>query len=865
MKINTKEQLIEELQRQKEQIEKLQKAESERKKAEKTQTTLYNIANAANTTSNLDELFKNIHKELGKIIDTTNFYIALYDEKSDIVSMPYYIDQTRETPAPKKIQKGLTNYVIRTQKPVFLTVQKREELIKAGEIAPSDWKSKLWLGVPLKIQDKIIGALAVQSYDDPHHFNENDLKILEFVSDQVAVVINRIHLREELDASEKKYRQIFEEFQDLYFLTDLKGIIKDLSPSVKQLGGYEREELIGTSVFGILVSRKQQMKFLKDLLRNKSVSDYELVLNKKSGEKIETSATAHIIYDENNRPFEIEGVLRDITERRKATEQINIQKAYFENLFEFAPDAIAVVDNDDYVLQINNEFTHLFGYTKNEAQGKKINDLVVPEELKMNGQKATKRVTNGETIYFDTIRQTKEGRKIDVSIIGKPIFYKREQLAVYAIYRDISTRKISEKIQKAIYNISHAANTTVNLQKLIEKIRYFLGTVLDTTNFYIALYDEENDLLTLPFMADEKDEATSFPAEQTITGYVIKTGKPLLATKRDIEDLTKAGKTTIVGSLAEVWLGVPLKIEEKTIGVIAVQSYTDKNLYSKKDLELFEFVSREIAVAIERQHVMENLKKTNSELISLKTTLEKRVRYSVKELRQKDHILIQQSRQASMGEMIGNIAHQWRQPLAAVAAIIQNYEDAYEEGTLDMDYIDKHTDLIMDILTQMSRTIDDFRYFFRPNKMKSNFNVKSVVLKTLKFLESSFKFNNINLTLDMAEDCELEGFPNEYSQVILVILTNSKDALLEREIKDKKIEISLGKYDNKTVLKIFDNAGGIKNDVLPKIFDPYFTTKEQGKGTGVGLYMSKTIVEKNMSGKLTCKNIAEGAEFKVVI
>jgi len=218
-----------------------------------------------------------------------------------------------------------------------------------------------------------------------------------------------------------------------------------------------------------------------------------------------------------------------------------------------------------------------------------------------------------------------------------------------------------------------------------------------------------------------------------------------------------------------------------------------------------------------------------------------------------------------MGEMIGNIAHQWRQPLAAVAAIIQNYEDAYEDGTLDMDYIEKHTDLIMDILTQMSRTIDDFRYFFRPNKMKSNFNVKSVVLKTLKFLESSFKFNNIKLIMDMAEDCELEGFPNEYSQVILVILTNSKDALMEREIKDKKMEISLRKYDNKTVLKISDNAGGIKNNVLPKVFDPYFTTKEQGKGTGVGLYMSKTIVEKNMSGKLTCKNVAGGAEFKVVI
>jgi len=742
MKIKTKEQLIEELQKQKEQIKKLQKVESERKKAEKTQTTLYNIAKAAKTTSNLDELFKIIHQELGKIIDTSNFYIALYDKKSDIVQMPYFVDEKREdTPVPTKLKNGLTNYVIRSQKPIFLTVQKREELIKAGKIEPSGWENKLWLGVPLKIQNRIIGALAVQSYDDPHLYSEKDLEILSFVSDEIALSI----------------------------------------------------------------------------------------------------------------------------EQKRVEEEIRIQKAYFENLFEFAPDAIAIIDNNDYVLQINSEFTNLFGYTKNEAQGKQINDLVVPEKLKMNGQKATKRVTNGETIYLETIRQTKDGRKIDVSIIGKPIFYKKEQLAVYAIYRDISTRKISEKIQKAIYNISHAANTTTDLQKLIEKLRDFLGTVLDTTNFYIALYDEKKDLLTLPFIVDEKDENRSFPAEQTITGYVIKTGKPLLATKKDIEELIETGETTIVGTIAEVWLGVPLKIEEKTIGVIAVQSYTDKNLYSEKDLELFEFVSREIAIAIERQRAMENLRKTNSELTSLKTTLEKRIRYSVKELRQKDHILIQQSRQAAMGEMIGNIAHQWRQPLTAVGAIVQSYEDAYEDGVLDMEYIEKHTDLIMDILTQMSRTIDDFRYFFRPNKIKSKFNIKNVLLKTMKFLESSFKFNNINLTLDLAEDCELEGFPNEYSQVILVILSNAKDALLEREIKDKKIDISLKKFKNKTVLRITDNAGGIKKDILPKVFDPYFTTKEQGKGTGVGLYMSKTIVETNMSGKFTCKNVAGGAEFKVVI
>ena len=267
----------------------------------------------------------------------------------------------------------------------------------------------------------------------------------------------------------------------------------------------------------------------------------------------------------------------------------------------------------------------------------------------------------------------------------------------------------------------------------------------------------------------------------------------------------------------------------------------------------------------ERKKAFENLKKTISELESLKKTLEKRVRYRIKELRQKDYLLIQHSRQVAMSEMICNIAHQWRQPLTAVGVIVQSYEDAYEDGVLDRKYIDKHTDLIMGIITKMSRTIDDFRHFFAPNKMKSKFDINNTVMKTIEFLESSFKSHNINLILDLEENCQVEGFPNEYSQVILIILRNAKDALKEREIKDKKIKISLKKYKNKIFLKISDNAGGILHDLLPRIFDPYFTTKEQGRGIGVGLYMSKMIIENNMGGKLTCRNIATGAEFKIVI
>ena len=468
-----------------------------------------------------------------------------------------------------------------------------------------------------------------------------------------------------------------------------------------------------------------------------------------------------------------------------------------------------------------------------------------------------KRVGKVEVCYLEQIPDSDEGP-----------FLKEEEILINCIterLESIVERKQAEKIQKTLYDISNALNTTDKMSDLFSKIREFLGNVLDTTNFFVALYDEKTDMISLPFDVDEKDDYETFPAGKTLTSLVIKTGKSLFAPRQLQDELNKQGKIDIIGTRSEIWLGVPLKVENKVIGVVVVQSYDDPNLYSEDDIEMLTFVSEEIALAIKHKQADENIQKAHEELKGLHKDLQKKVNNTVEELREKDHILIQQSRHAAMGEMIGNIAHQWRQPLAMVAAIIQNYEDAYEDGTLDMAYIEKHTEVIMDILTKMSRTIDDFRYFFKPNKLKENFNIKDVINKTLEFLESSLNFNQIKVSLELTADCVVQGFPNEYSQALLVILSNAKDELIERQIKAKQITILLNKIEDKYVLKISDNAGGITKEVLPKVFDPYFTTKEQGKGTGVGLYMAKMIIEKNMEGKLSAKNLKDGTEFRIEI
>jgi signal transduction histidine kinase len=230
---------------------------------------------------------------------------------------------------------------------------------------------------------------------------------------------------------------------------------------------------------------------------------------------------------------------------------------------------------------------------------------------------------------------------------------------------------------------------------------------------------------------------------------------------------------------------------------------------------------------------------------------------------EKERLLIQQSRSAAMGEMISNIAHQWRQPLSTLGLIVQNILLDYRENQLIQEELEKYVDTALQCVTLMSETIDDFRNFFLPDKAKVFFNLKQAIDESLRLLEATLKNNNIKVLLDGDAGMHTFGHANEFSQVILNLLANAKDALMINKVPHGRIEIELRSADNIGIVMIRDNAGGIPEETLEKIFDPYFTTKIGG--TGIGLYMSKTIIEKHMGGSIVCRNTPDGAEFTVSI
>jgi len=238
---------------------------------------------------------------------------------------------------------------------------------------------------------------------------------------------------------------------------------------------------------------------------------------------------------------------------------------------------------------------------------------------------------------------------------------------------------------------------------------------------------------------------------------------------------------------------------------------------------------------------------------------------AMEELRKKDEVLMRQSRQAAMGEMIGNIAHQWRQPLNAVGLLVQDLTLSYEYGNFSKAYLDANSQKIMQLVRHMSQTIDDFRNFFTPDKEKSEFDPFHVVERTLALVEGSLADKGINVEISAGTAPTISGHPNEFSQVLLNIINNAMDAFSDRECAQPLVKVGISSQGGKAVVTIADNAGGIPTEIMDRIFEPYFTTKEQGKGTGIGLFMAKNIVEKSMNGSLTARNSGAGAEFRIEV
>jgi len=341
-----------------------------------------------------------------------------------------------------------------------------------------------------------------------------------------------------------------------------------------------------------------------------------------------------------------------------------------------------------------------------------------------------------------------------------------------------------------------------------------------------------------------------------------------------IKIMTKIGDKKLNGSFGiTVREPILLNVFNKSLGQISeLERQKIRNAWIRIEIEkqfdyvlftkvvfLFLFVFIILSISYIKQ------KKLKEKIQLLNSSLEQRVKVEVQKNREKDRLMLSQSRLAQMGEIISMIAHQWRQPLNSLSLLNQTVLLKYERGKLNDQTIDFFKIHSKKQIHEMSKTIDDFRDFFKPERVKTEFLLNKMVVDTIALVKPIFIANNINIEFNQKNEYIILGYENELGQAILNILNNAKDILIEKNIDVKKIRIIIEEYAGEIVISIWDNAGGIPIEIIEKIFDPYFSTKVEKNGTGLGLYMTKMIIEEHMQGKVTVSNIENGALFEIAL
>ncbi len=362
------------------------------------------------------------------------------------------------------------------------------------------------------------------------------------------------------------------------------------------------------------------------------------------------------------------------------------------------------------------------------------------------------------------------------------------------------------------------------------------------------------------YLNDIRITANKEPEGEGPTGSAIREGTYYICNDFQNDPCTlpwhEQGRKYGIGASASI----AIKENDQVVGALTLYG-AEKNYFDVQHVELLLQMGMDISFALD------SLSRENSRKVAEKALYEETTERlkAVEALREKEQLLIQQNRLASLGEMINNIAHQWRQPLNTLGIIIQQMQLYYDRGAFTEEYLEKVIQKSMGQINHMSQTIEDFRSFFRPDKEMTEFDIRDVIERTVSLVADNFNNQHIRVEIQSRVNPVIVGFPNEFSQVLLNILMNARDAFVVHCPAHGRIVIAIDTVAGKNVVTISDNAGGIPPHLVDRIFEPYFTTKGPDKGTGIGLFMAKSIIEKSMNGLLSVRNTGEGAEFRIEV
>lgn len=768
--------------------------------------------------------------------------------------------------------------------------------------------------------------------------------------------------------SEARYRTLFRDNPTMIFTLDAEGTILSANPFAATRMGYKTEELEGQPVLEMFHPDDRAAvadQLLRCLENPSQVHRWQLRKIRKDGGLLWVDEIAQAVYDLNG-ALNVLVVCLDVTERRRAEQELKEQEATLRNVLETLPIGVWIVDAEGIIIHGNlagqqiwsgaryvgiDQYGEYKGWWSDTGLG------VAPQEWA-----AARAVIKGETSLDEEIDiESFDGTRKRILHSAVPLRDTNRRITgAVIINQDISARKEAEhalqrreadlrkaqeiaKIGSWTYHLSGQLSWSDELYRIYGVAPESFSPDLDSL-LNLLHPDDRAAMLAwiescsagekpgeLEFRIIWPDGTVRFISGRGELVSDLEDGPPRLAgTAQDITERKLAEQAlassenafraifeqAAVGMARLATDGHWLQVNQRLCSIVGytqdellaltfqditypddldpdlgyllqalsgdMNSYAKEMRFIRKDGSLvwINFTiglvrdcvgapAYSISIVEEitkRKRAEEALSEKQLLLEEVNLSLEQRVADIVLESRKKDQILIQQGRQAAMGEMIGNIAHQWRQPLNMLGLIVQELVLTYGRDEFNKESLEANVRKAMGLIGHMSKTIEDFRNYFRPEKEKMPFNINQAVAKTLSLVELSLKNLDIKVELIEKNDANFDGYANEYSQVLLNILLNCKDAFEEKNSnKERVIVITILKENSRSVVTVADNAGGISEAIIDKIFDPYFTTKTPDRGTGIGLFMAKTIIEKNMGGSLTVRNTEDGAEFRIEV
>ncbi len=761
-----------------------QKAAQPLEKAREINDVLHDISQAINESVELDDLFIKIHLALGRIIDVTNFYIALYQSDKNTVSFPFFIDSVVTNDSSKvypleQMKGSLTTKVISTGEPLYITLHDIHKLLEELGHPPFGKPCAVWLGVPLRVRGKVMGVIAVQNYEDKTAYTHDDIRLLSTVSDQVAIAIELKLKEQSLKESESRYRNLVEKIREIIYLTDADGNIVYVSPIAENLLGMSIKQLTG-------------------------------------------------------------------------------DKGYYR-----------------------------YKHCNESVERKSFDEFIYEDDLKKANKVFQKALSDRKSFQLEYRIKTKKGKLNWV--IEKGQFFKDEEgrNRLEGIILNYQEQKRAEMINKALFNISNAVNVTDDLDDLYRSIHQSLRLVLNADNFFIALYEADKDVLTFPYKKDlidpeEIEKITDVSNSTSLTGFLIRSRKPLLLNKKESFALVRSMGGSHIGKPSEVWMGVPLMIRSEVIGAMVLQSYEDPNLYSEEDSRILISVSEQVATAIERKRAEAALRDTQEMLIesahkagmaeiasgtlhnvgNILNTVKVSTDIINSINRESSYFLFKQANQL-LKENFDNLDDfllnnpKGKQLLEYYLRLESTFESENRQ-------IQEQVYRLHDKIQLMTDVIFDQQAYAGGGLLVSEHPADEIIDTVLKMQADMLSKHHIHVVKQFNPAYKIKIHKTKFIHVLINLVKNAKDSMLNQAEENRKLVIGVDQVDDQVHITVEDNGEGIAEAIKVQLFHHGFTTKKDGHG--FGLHNSANYMQE-MQGEIRVesKGPKQGAIFTLVV